>query len=261
MKRSKLIFIIPLILFLAACSKDNDNNQQEGKAILSVKLVDFPGTYDAVNIDVQRLRAKLDEQWMEFTLESPGVYNLRDFINGNTLLLIGDTALDPATISEIRLILGDNNSVEVDGASYDMQTPSGQSSGYKVKMDPQVMEPGGLYRLVIDFDVSKSVHQTGNGKYMLNPVVRGYLESAVGGIAGAITPIGAAGYVEAHNSSDTAGTFIDPVNGQFLISTLLPGLYDIAFIANTGYGDTTVTGITVEAGQITQMGTVPIPVR
>jgi hypothetical protein len=87
----------------------------------------------------------------------------------------------------LRLILGTNNTVVIDGISYELKTPSGQISGYKIKMDPQPLELGGLYRLIIDFDVSVSVHETGNGKYMLKPVVRGYLEPVVGAIAGTIS--------------------------------------------------------------------------
>jgi hypothetical protein len=161
-------------------------------------------------------------------------------------------------MSELRLILGTNNTVVVDGVSYELETPSGQTSGYKIKMDPQTLEPGGLYRLVIDFDVNASVHMTGNGKYMLKPVVRGYLETAVGGIAGTITPPAGAYYVEALNSTDTTGTLINQDNGEFLISTAMPGTYNVTFYANAGFSDKTIGGVVVVAGNITQMGTIII---
>lgn len=246
-----------LVLSFAACNKDDEN--KDGKATFSVKMVDSPGGYDAVNVDIQGLKANFNDQWIEFSLESPGVYNLLEFTNGNSLLMIADTAFLPGTMTELRLLLGENNSVTVDGLSYEMQTPSGQSSGYKVKMDPQVMEAGGIYRLVIDFDVNKSIHPTGNGKYMLNPVVSGYLETAIGKIAGTVSPASASYYVEAHNATDTAGTMIDPVTGQFLIGTVFPGTYDVVFTANPGYFDKTVTEIAVVAGQTTQMGIVNFP--
>ena len=255
MKTLSKLIIIAILAVLTACDKNNDSKDNP---VFSVKLTDAPSGYDAVNVDILYMEANMGSGWVEFQVENPGIYNLQEFTNGNTLLLIGDTPIAPGVMSELRLILGTNNTVVVDGVSYELETPSGQTSGYKIKMDPQTLEPGGLYRLVIDFDVNASVHMTGNGKYMLKPVVRGYLETAVGGIAGTITPPAGAYYVEALNSTDTTGTLINQDNGEFLISTAMPGTYNVTFHANTGFSDKTIGGVVVVAGNITQMGTIII---
>lgn len=255
---TKLLVIATLAVMMTACDKNKDSNDPAENPVFSVKLTDTPSGYDAVNVEILYLNANLGNGWVEFPAEDPGIYNLLQFTNGNTLLLIGDTPIAPAVMSELRLILGTNNSVVVDGISYELQTPSGQSSGYKIKMDPQSLEPGGLYRLVIDFDVSISIHQTGNGKYMLKPVIRGYLETAIGGIAGTIAPPSGAYYVKAINTTDTCGTFINPVTGEFLIGTAMPGAYNVTFYANPGFSDRTIGGVVVLAGNITQMGIVII---
>jgi hypothetical protein len=254
MKTLSKLLILAILAILSACDKNNDSNNP----VFSVKLVDAPAGYDAVNVEILYMEANMGNDWVEFPVENSGVYNLQEFTNGNTMLLIGDTSIAPGVMTELRLILGTNNSVVVDGISYELKTPSGQTSGYKIKMDPQPLEPGGLYRLVIDFDVSVSVHQTGNGKYMLKPVVRGYLETAIGGIAGTIVPPASAYYVEALNTTDTTGTLIDQVTGEFLVGTAVPGTYDVTFYANSGFSDTTIGGIVVIAGYITQMGIVTI---
>jgi hypothetical protein len=93
---------------------------------------------------------------------------------------------------------------------------------------------------------------------MLKPVVRGYLETAVGAIAGTISPPAGSYYVEALNSTDTTGTLIDPVTGEFLIGTALPGTYNVTFYANPGFSDKTIGDVVVVAGNITQLGTVVI---
>jgi hypothetical protein len=192
MKTLKNIVVLVILATMIACSSENDpyddNNGNKAKPVLTIKLTDSPSAYDAVNVEILSMRANFEDGWVDLPLENPGVHNLLQFVNGNTLILIGDTALAPGVITELRLILGSNNSVIVDGESYDLQTPSGQSSGYKIKMDPQLLEPGGVYTIVIDFDVSESIHQTGNGKYMLKPVCRGYLETAIGAIAGVVVP-------------------------------------------------------------------------
>ena len=251
---NKLFIIAILAVMMTACDKNNDSEDP----VFSVRLTDAPAGYDAVNVEILYMEANLGNGWLEFPAKDPGIYNLLQFTHGNTLLLIGDTPIAPSVMTELRLILGTGNSVVVDGISYELQTPSGQTSGYKVKMDPQPLEPGEVYRLVIDFDVNASVHQTGNGKYMLKPVIRGYLETAIGGIAGSIVPPAGAYYVEAINTTDTSGTFIDQVTGDFLIGTVMPGTYNVIFYANPGFSDRTIGGVAVSAGNISQMGIVII---
>jgi hypothetical protein len=251
----KLIVIAVFAVIMTACDKKDD---PEVKPVFSVKLTDAPAGYDAVNVEILYLEANLGNGWEEFPVEAPGIYNLLQFNNGNTLLLLGDTPVAPAVMTELRLILGINNSVVVDGILCELQTPSGQTSGYKIKMDPKTLQPGGLYRLVIDFDVSESVHPTGNGKYMLKPVIRGYLETAIGGIAGMIAPPAGAYYVMATNETDTSGTLINQVTGGFLFGAAMPGTYDVTFYANPGFADKITGGVVVSAGNITQMGIVTI---
>jgi hypothetical protein len=256
MKKLTILLILAFLAFLVACDKNNDSKNPAANPVFSVKLTDNPSGYDAVNVEILYMEANMGNGWVEFPVEHPGIYNLQEFTNGNTMLLIGDTSIAPGMMSELRLILGTNNTVIVDGISYELTTPSGQTSGYKIKMDPQPLELGGLYRLIIDFDVSVSVHETGNGKYMLKPVCRGYLETAVGAIAGTIIPPAGAYYIEALNNTDTTGTLIDPVTGEFLISTAMPGTYDVTFYANPGFSDKTIGNVVVVEGHITQMGTV-----
>lgn len=261
MKTISKLIVLAMVVSLAACEKENETGDPSGNnpkadPVFSVKMVDAPADYDAVNVEVIAMRARIDSGWVELPVENPGVINLLELTNGNSLILVGDTSLSPGEMTELRLVLGENNSVVVDGQSYYMQTPSGQSSGYKIKMDPQPLEEGGIYSLVIDFDVSKSVHQTGNGKYMLKPVVRGYLETAIGGIAGIVVPPAGAYYAEAVNMSDTAGTMIDTISGEFLIGAVVPGSYDVTFFAaDTAFSDTTIFGVEVFVGQVTQMDT------
>lgn len=255
MKTLSKLLIIAILAVMVACDKNDDPKENP---VFTVKLTDAPAGYDAVNVEILYMEANMGNGWVEYPVVNPGVYNLLDFTNGNTLLLIGNTTVEPGVMTELRLILGTNNSVVIDDISYELQTPSGQTSGYKIKMDQQPLELGGLYRLVLDFDLSESVHPTGNGKYMLKPVIRGYLETAIGSIAGMIAPPPGAYYVEALNPNDTCGTFIDYVTGDFLIATAMPGTYNVTFYANPGFSNKVIGGVVVLAGNITQMGVVTI---
>ena len=265
-KRNVLISIAAFAVFALfifsqqSCSKENDNNNNPpaDNPVFSVKLIDAPSAYDAVNVEIVGMEANIGTGWITLAMDSSGVYNLLDFTNGNSLALINDTVMNPCTISELRLILGTNNTVVVDGVSYELKTPSGQTSGYKVKMDPQQLFAGGVYYLVLDFNTQKSVHETGNGKYMLKPVVAGCMETSIGSIAGIISPIDGAYYVEASNATDTSGTYINQDNGHFHLSAVKPGTYDVKFVPNEGHLEKIVPGVAVAVGQTTQMGTIII---
>jgi len=253
--------MLTALIFLmvgGGCKKDSSTPPHTGNPVLSMKMVDAPSAYDAVNVEVIGLEANLGNGWTPLALDNIGVYDLLSFTNGNSLALMNDTVMAPCTISELRLILGTNNTVVVDGITYDLTTPSGQTSGYKVKMDAQPLIAGGVYHLVLDFNTAKSIHETGSGKYMLKPVVTGYLQTSIGSIAGTISPVTGAYYCEATTATDTSGTYINQTDGKFLISAVLPGNYNVKFFPNAGFLEKIVPGVLVVAGQTTQMGTITI---
>lgn len=263
-KTKKIISVLTMFIALiflmsgSGCKKDSSTPSPAGNPVLSVKMVDAPSGYDAVNVEVIGMEANLSNGWTPLVLDNKGVYNLLSLTNGNSLALMNDTVMAPCTISELRLILGTNNTVVVDGITYELTTPSGQTSGYKIKMDAQPLIAGGVYRLVLDFNTAKSIHETGNGKYMLKPVVTGYLQTSVGSIAGTISPVTGAYYCEATNATDTAGIYINSTTGQFLIPFVLPGSYNVKFFPNAGHIEKIVPGVVVVAGQTTPMGTITI---
>jgi len=252
------LVIVVFLVGVFSCSDDKSSNPPAGNPVFSVKLVDAPSTYDAVNVEIVGMEANLGTGWVALALGNTGVYNLLSFANGDSLVLLNYKVMTPCTISEVRLILGTNNTVVVNGETFELETPSGQTSGYKVKMHPQTLAVGGVYFLVLDFDTEKSIHETGNGKYMLQPVITGYFESTVGSISGMITPFTGAYYVEATNATDTSGTYINSFTGQFLLSKVLEGSYTLKFFPNSGFSEKIVPNVVVIAGQITEMGTIII---
>ena len=86
----------------------------------------------------------------------------------DTLLATGTTSAD--TLKEVRFILGSDNSVMVDSVLYDLDTPSAQESGLKIKIDKHLNLD--INTLTLDFDAEKSILQTGNGAYKLKPVIK-----------------------------------------------------------------------------------------
>ncbi len=173
--------------------------------------------------------------------------NLLDYQNG-TVLDLGETELESGNYNQIRLLLGENNNVVVDGETYALTTPSSQQSGYKLNVNAEV-EEGQVYDLVIDFDASQSIVVTGNGNYILKPVLRTVSVEEQASISGTVLPIEAEPYVYAIAGEDTVGTQPDE-NGDFRLIGLDEGMYDVWFNpTNDAYVDSLVEDIELDEGE------------
>ncbi|HEY8691051.1 MAG TPA: DUF4382 domain-containing protein [Chitinophagaceae bacterium] len=257
---TKLFFSIVFLLSICfiACKKSSSSNVSK----LSVSLTDDPSTYDAVNIDIQDIQVNINADtgtlsgWTSLPLTRKGVYNLLDFRNGLDTLL-ASSELPSGTIAQIRLILGTNNSVVVNGASHSLTTPSSQQSGLKLNVHATLVA-GIEYKLWLDFDAGRSIVLTGNNTYILKPVIRTYTEATSGAIKGSVLPSNSHSMIYAiQNMTDTIGSAIaDTTSGNFLIGGLSAGNYSVAIHANS-YVDTTIT-TTVTTGIVTDLGSVQL---
>jgi hypothetical protein len=163
-KQSLLLVTVLIVLGFAAC------NKEESGHTLRVRLTDAPTALDEVNVDLQQVQVKMDRDsasWVSLTTKA-GIYNLLDLQNGvDTLIAEGDVGA--GTVKEIRLVLGNNNSVVANGETHDLTIPSGSQSGLKIKISKPMRTT--LDSLVIDFDAALSVKQERDG-YRLRPVLR-----------------------------------------------------------------------------------------
>lgn len=257
MKNLNGLFLAVLLfvsLSFVACNK----SKTAGTSRFTVSLTDDPGSYDAVNVDIQDIQVNTgsDTGWTSLPLTRKGVYNLLDFKNGLDTLLTS-SELPAGTLSQIRLVLGDNNSVVVNGINHPLSTPSAQQSGLKLNIHATLLE-GIEYKLWLDFDAGRSVVETGNGNYNLKPVIRTYSEATSGAIKGAVVPANSNSTAYAiQNGTDTiASAVADTTSGNFLIGGLPAGDYNVAIHAD-GYADTTLTG-NVTTGSVTDLGSVQL---
>lgn len=265
-KLAILALLAATSLGFSGCKKDDDD-KGTGLATMEVRLTDAPGDYQAVNIDVQSVQIHVEDNddpagWQTLTLLRAGVYNLLDLVNGNSALLT--SANFPAgRVSQIRLILGDDNSVVTrDGETYPLKVPSGQQSGLKLKINADLVADV-TYQLVLDFDVAKSVKDHGgsnrNEKFKLKPTIRAVALAVAGGIQGTVTPAAARPSIIAIRTSapiDTFSTYPDAA-GRFLLRGLPAGGYLVDFSAPAPYRDRTLN-VTVSNDRIVNVGTVDV---
>lgn len=258
MKKLKPIVTILLVTFLiqstlTSCTKEDDSGSSTpGKAEVQVFLTDTAGIYNAVYVEILSVEIHSDQSgWSTLKNINTGIYNLLDFSNGLDTLL-GIVTLPSGKISQIRLLLGAQNSVMEDSIIYPLSTPSAMQSGLKLDIH-YILSAGITYKIWLDFDAGRSIVKTGAGTYSLKPVIRAYSEAISGAIKGIVSPQSASGYVMAITGTDTAGTNPDSL-GFFLIGGLVSGLYDLHFNNINGYRDTVITSVSVSNGVKTDLG-------
>ncbi len=132
-----------------------------------------------VNIEIENFELwiqKGDQKARVITGEETGLVDLLE-LKDNFLLPISNLDIgDGIEITHIRLMLKPEGHHVVfnNQSTCPMKTPSGQTSGVKIKLkEPLIIEEGYSYSLVLDFDANKSVVVAGNsGKCNLKPVIR-----------------------------------------------------------------------------------------
>lgn len=168
--KNTFLFALLTLTFMGifyACTK---SGSASANTSLKVRLTDNPANAQEVNIDIKEIRVNYQDstEWSVLPTNA-GVYNLLKFQNGADTLLASGTV--PGNyIREIRFVLGTNNSIRIKNVVYPLAIPGGSESGLRLKADRELND--GSDELTVDFDAALSVHQDGNGNYMLRPVLK-----------------------------------------------------------------------------------------
>ena len=251
----KLILIasaIVLEITLNSCNGDDDNAAYSYK----VRMTDAPADYQQVNNDLQAVEVKGTNGQTLILKTNAGIYNLLDFSYGVSTL-IANSVLNDAHVSQVRLILGPNNTIVVGGVTYPLSTPSAEQSGLKLLVN-QTLYADIENEILIDFDAQASIIQTGAGVYKLKPVLRTVVTAISGNVKGSISPIGTLAMVSA--TSSTGVVYSSSVNsaGQFQISGLPAGSYTFTVTPLLPFSPVTQLNVMVVAGATTNIGVVSL---
>lgn len=248
-----MAFITAAITFNACSSDSSGSNSYDYK----VRMTDAPGPFSEVNVDIQAVEVKGSNGELVLLNTNAGIYNLLDFTNGADTLIATSTLSD-SRVNQIRLILGPNNTVVLNGVTYPLSTPSAEQSGLKLLVNQD------LYAdidnsILLDFDANASIIETGNGTFKLKPVLRPVLTAISGNIIGSITPIGALAMVTVTSSSSLlVYTSNVDAEGNFRVTGLPPGNYTVTITPVLPLLPVTQTEIVVTAGTNTNIGIVTL---
>ncbi|KJD33943.1 hypothetical protein PK35_04195 [Tamlana nanhaiensis] len=274
-------FIIPIIAlaFFFSCDENETSSISQGEPKISVKLVDGPGDFEAVNVEVVDVMVKMnddsnsDEGWISLEANNETV-NLLDFTGGISKVLVDRYPIPAGTLSQMRLVLGDGNTIVIEGDNselneFDLKTPSAQQSGLKLKVNT-IIEEGYTYDFVLDFDVEKSIVMAGNSdNIILKPVLYVSAEVNSGIIQGSITPSDvpaiASVLVDDMGNDDPTDDYVITAYtddaGSFALWGVPAGTYDVVVTPvsdGTNYNEGSKTDVTVVNGEVT---TIPDPIE
>jgi hypothetical protein len=253
MKYLYIIIFMTGIIF-TGCTEDNNTNPPLGdQGRLKIHLTDAPADYDEVNITFSSIEIhREDTGWFTVSTEIQNV-DLLTLRNGATVLF-ADTILSVGKYTQIRLHIVDAE-VVVDGITYPLEIPSGDQSGLKL-IHPFEIIPDFTVELLLDFDAHRSIHQTGNGRYIMKPTIRVVPIIISGVMTGRILPVEANAFVWTYHGTDTMST-VASSEGFFKLIALPGGPYDLYIEPqDTTLRDTVITGINITNGQETDIGTV-----
>lgn len=224
----RLVFGFALLVLATTCTTEN-----EDKATVSFALTDAPSQkgYLALNVTIEGIEYSVDSgEFVALPMQAVRV-NLMDFTNGTDTLL-GNVELEAGEIiTQVRLILGEDNTLMLaDSSEVTIRIPSGEQSGIKINIQ-SVAEVSSGYKVLIDFDAEKSVVAKGNGTYSLKPVIRGYITANTSKLSGNIIPANIPYLVRAIKGTDTILTVSDTLqHNYFLIHGLVSGTYSLEFV-------------------------------
>jgi len=244
MKKVQFGLMVLLIAVFSSCKSDNQSK-------VSFYLTDAPMNAEVseVNINIQRVEYTLGEEgaWQSLPME-PTMCNVLNLTNGTDTLLSNIFLNEGEQVQQIRLVLGDgSNLVMKDGSVESLSTPSGQSSGVKLNVHASATATSG-YSVIIDFDAARSIVKTGNGKYMLKPVIHSYIAQNTAAIDGKILPKDVVYQVYTIIGTDTVSTYSEPEReNYFMLHGLTSGEYSLTYVNS-------VTGAEVQSSSITVLG-------
>jgi hypothetical protein len=261
MRPLAILLLLSGLVLVAGCSKkDSIVSGQAGS--VRVRMTDAPGPFDAVNLVVTEVSIHHGETESDTTggwevlSTTPATYDLMQLRNG-VFATLGQAMVPAGHYTQVRLKLGEGSTVVVGGVTYPLTVPSGMQSGYKLNGEFDV-PANQLVDLALDFDAARSIHLTGSGKWMLNPVCRVMTFSTAGSIDGTVLPDTAAATVYAIAGADTIATTVPGSGNAFEITPLGAGTYSVAIHPAGAFRDTTLAGVVVTAQQTTHLGGVQL---
>ena len=158
MNKIAVILICMACLAISSCKDDSTSSSAD----VSVYLQDAPDpTYEKIKIELKgvSIYSQSSGSWLTLTVNN-GAFDLLTLDSLHQSFL-GKLKIQEGDISDLELIIGNQNSVTVLGIDYPLTLDAADLDKLKIKMSNHLN--GGLfYKLTIDFKATESIDKNGN---------------------------------------------------------------------------------------------------
>lgn len=167
-------FTLIILACFTSCSKD-EIGADVNLTSITVKLKSTLGELDKVYIEIEDVQFRVNENanvsdaWMSLNTINQGTYNLFDLREDSQLLLVDNFDFESTYIYEVRLVLGDNNFIDLNNVLHSLDvTDLGNATPSNLVRTQ--LKKNRHYDFIIDLDIDKSVSFNENENIMvLNP--------------------------------------------------------------------------------------------
>lgn len=156
-----IFFSIAFLACFINCTKDNISKDGSLSSV-TVKLKSLPGELNTVFIEIKDVELRVKDSdnapsaWISLNAINIGTYNASDLIEDSKLLLVDNFEIVPTYIYEIRLVLGDNNFIDLDNTLHSLDVSNLGNSIPSNELRLELLQ-NHFYDFVINIDIDKSV--------------------------------------------------------------------------------------------------------
>lgn len=174
-KTIKSLFLTILFsIFLTSCSKEIETVLFENSSLINVKLKGTPSQFNKLNIELLNVQFRVLEDktdpnaWVTINPNTIGIHNISEYTNDQTIILCDFEEFPSKYIYEIRLEIGYENSVSMNGVVYPITYQIEDLEGFSNIVKKQ-LDANKVYEFLIEVDIQKSITFSENDEAYLTP--------------------------------------------------------------------------------------------
>ena len=153
-----ILFFLGVLLFATNCS--NDESDIEQGSMVSVKIKGASGDFNQLIIDIKEVQFlvgtnPINAAWLSLETDNKGRHNISNYTEANQLILVNSALIASESIQKIKLILGDNNAIMLDG-EYKPLTSDGEALEIS-NIITTTLEANKGYEFTIEIEADNSI--------------------------------------------------------------------------------------------------------
>lgn len=238
---------------MQACKK----NKERAQGKMEVRMTDSPGDFVALNVQILKIEAYLDQSGWVVLNETMKEVNVLDLTNGTEVTISSATNVQAGLYTKLRLTFSGQNSLTFNGSggqnTVNLAFSSHASHQVEIPIHCQV-DSGITSSILLDFNVALSIKERNDG-FELAPVIAEIVDPNTG-VQGQVegTPQAA---VTLSNGANHFSAYTSE-SGYFLIRGVPSGTYFLKIegqeSGNVLVLQKNIQNVTISGGQIKSLG-------